>query len=344
LEEREKKADLSSYQGVWIFAEQREGEIMPVTYELLSIGRKLADALEVDLSALFFGDNLREKAEALLNYQLDKIYLIEHPLLTHYRAGPYTKAIVDLVRQGHPEIVLIGATSIGRDLAPRVATRLRTGLTADCTDLDIEKGDRNLIQTRPALGGNIMATIISPNHRPQMATVRPRVMKRAKPNGRRRGEIIQVKPNFAQGDKIIEILKTIKEEKEVEDLQEASIIVSGGRGLGKAENFSLIRRLAHLLGGAVGASRAVVDAGWIPSYHQVGQTGKTVQPKLYVACGISGAIQHQVGMRTSEVIVAVNKDPNAPIFNIATYGVVEDLHKFLPVLIEKLESEKGKIK
>jgi len=342
LEKKEKKVDLSSYRGVWIFAEQREGEIMPVTYELLSIGRKLADTLEVDLSALLFGNNLKKKAEAMLNYDLDKIYLIEHPLLTHYRTGPYTRAMVDLVEQKHPEIILIGATSIGRDLAPRVATRLKTGLTADCTDLDIEKGERNLIQIRPALGGNIMATIISPHHRPQMATVRPRVMKKAKPNGRRKGKITEVKSNFAQEDKMIEILRIIKEEKEAEDLQEANIIVSGGRGLGKAENFSLIRKLARLLGGAVGASRAVVDAGWIPSYHQVGQTGKTVQPKIYIACGISGAIQHQVGMRTSEVIVAINNDPNAPIFNISTYGIVEDLHKFLPVLIEKIESEKGR--
>jgi len=248
--------------------------------------------------------------------------------------------MVDLVRQKRPEVILMGATSTGRDLAPRVATRLKTGLTADCTGLEIEKGTRNLIQTRPALGGNIMASIISPHHRPQMATVRPRVMKKARPSGNRRGEIIEVKPDFTQEDKMVEVVKFIKEEREIEDLQEAEIIVSGGRGLGKAENFSLIRKLARLLGGAVGASRAVVDAGWIPSYHQVGQTGKTVQPKLYIACGISGAIQHQVGMRNSEIIVAINKDPNAPIFDIATYGIVQDLHKFLPVLIEKLEDEK----
>lgn len=340
LEREEREADLSSYRGVWIFAEQRNGEIMPITYELLEIGRKLADALGVELSALLFGNGLRKKAEAMLNYELDKIYLVEHPLLAYYRTGPYTRAMVDLVRQKHPEVILMGATSTGRDLAPRVATRLKTGLTADCTGLEIEKGTRNLIQTRPALGGNIMASIISPRHRPQMATVRPRVMKKARPSGNRRGEIIEVKLDFTQEDKMVEVVKFIKEEREIEDLQEAEIIVSGGRGLGKAENFSLIRKLARLLGGAVGASRAVVDAGWIPSYHQVGQTGKTVQPKLYIACGISGAIQHQVGMRNSEIIVAINKDPNAPIFDIATYGIVQDLHKFLPVLIEKLEDEK----
>jgi len=340
LEREEREADLSSYRGVWIFAEQRNGEIMPITYELLEIGRKLADALGVELSALLFGNGLRKKAEAMLNYELDKIYLVEHPLLAYYRTGPYTRAMVDLVRQKRPEVILMGATSTGRDLAPRVATRLKTGLTADCTGLEIEKGTRNLIQTRPALGGNIMASIISPRHRPQMATVRPRVMKKARPSGNRRGEIIEVKLDFTQEDKMVEVVKFIKEEREIEDLQEAEIIVSGGRGLGKAENFSLIRKLARLLGGAVGASRAVVDAGWIPSYHQVGQTGKTVQPKLYIACGISGAIQHQVGMRNSEIIVAINKDPNAPIFDIATYGIVQDLHKFLPVLIEKLEDEK----
>lgn len=340
LEREEREADLSSYRGVWIFAEQRNGEIMPITYELLEVGRKLADALGVELSALLFGNGLRKKAEAMLNYELDKIYLVEHPLLAYYRTGPYTRAMVDLVRQKRPEVILMGATSTGRDLAPRVATRLKTGLTADCTGLEIEKGTRNLIQTRPALGGNIMASIISPHHRPQMATVRPRVMKKARPSGNRRGEIIEVKLDFTQEDKMVEVVKFIKEEREIEDLQEAEIIVSGGRGLGKAENFSLIRKLARLLGGAVGASRAVVDAGWIPSYHQVGQTGKTVQPKLYIACGISGAIQHQVGMRNSEIIVAINKDPNAPIFDIATYGIVQDLHKFLPVLIEKLEDEK----
>ena len=340
LEREEREADLSSYRGVWIFAEQRNGEIMPITYELLEIGRKLADALGVELSALLFGNGLRKKAETMLDYELDKIYLVEHPLLAYYRTGPYTRAMVDLVRQKHPEVILMGATSTGRDLAPRVATRLKTGLTADCTGLEIEKGTRNLIQTRPALGGNIMASIISPRHRPQMATVRPRVMKKARPSGNRRGEIIEVKLDFTQEDKMVEVVKFIKEEREIEDLQEAEIIVSGGRGLGKAENFSLIRKLARLLGGAVGASRAVVDAGWIPSYHQVGQTGKTVQPKLYIACGISGAIQHQVGMRNSEIIVAINKDPNAPIFDIATYGIVQDLHKFLPVLIEKLEDEK----
>jgi len=340
MEEEKKEKDLSSYRGVWIFAEQREGKIMPVTYELLGVGRNLANSLGEELSALLLGENIKEQAHKLLYYDVDKVYLIESPLLKTYRTPFYTRAIVDLAREKKPEIILIGASSIGRDLAPRVATRLKTGLTADCTDLKIDKEKRNLVQIRPAFGGNIMATIISPYHRPQIATVRPKVMKKAIPGKISSGEVIEYEPRFTQEEGIIKVIDIIKEEKEVEDLQEADIIVSGGRGLGKPENFSLIRKLANLLGGAVGASRAVVDAGWIPSYHQVGQTGKTVQPKLYIACGISGAIQHQVGMRNSEVIVAINKDPCAPIFNIANYGIVEDLHKFLPVLIEKLEERK----
>jgi len=337
LEKEERKVDLSSYRGVWVFAEQREGKIMPVTYELLGIGRKLANELGENLSVILLGNNLKEKVKELLKYELEKIYLVESPSLKHYKTSLYTRAMVDLVKRERPEIILMGATSLGRDFAPRVATRLRTGLTADCTDLKIDKEKRNLIQTRPALGGNIMASIISPHHRPQMATVRPKVMRKAVPSNSKNAEVIEVEPHLNQSDDLVKVLDIIKEEREVVDLQEAEIIVSGGRGLGKAENFSLIRKLAELLGGAVGASRAVVDAGWIPSYHQVGQTGKTVQPKLYIACGISGAIQHQVGMRTSEVIVAINKDAEAPIFDIATFGIVEDLHRFLPLLIKKLE-------
>jgi len=341
IEKREVEVDISSYRGVWVFAEQREEKIMPVTYELLEAGRRLADILGEELSAFLLGNNMEKEADNLLYYNVDRVYLVEDQMLEVYRTLPYTQAIVDLVKKNFPEIILMGATSIGRDLAPRVATRLKTGLTADCTGLDIDRKERNLIQTRPAFGGNIMATIVSAHSRPQIATVRPKVMKKPKSLKRKgKGKIIKIKPCFTQKDEILKIIKFIKEEREVKDLQEAEIIVSGGRGLGKAEKFSLIRELADLLGGAVGASRAVVDAGWIPSYHQVGQTGKTVQPKLYIACGISGAIQHQVGMRTSEVIVAINKDPNAPIFSIATYGIVEDLHKFLPLLIKKIKGKK----
>jgi len=337
LEKEEKEVDLSSYRGVWVFAEQRQGQIMPVTYELLGEGRKLADDLEEEFSLVLLGWKIEEKARELTRYRIDKLYMVEDSLLEHYHTSFYTQALVDLVRSEKPGIILLGATSLGRDLAPRVAARLKTGLTADCTGLEVEPEERNLLQTRPALGGNIMATIISPHHRPQIATVRPKVMKRAKPDGKGQVRVIKIKPDLASEDEMVRILELIREEKDVVDLQEAEIIVSGGRGLGKPENFSLIRRLAHLLGGAVGASRAVVDAGWIPSYHQVGQTGKSVQPKLYVACGISGAIQHQAGMRSSEIIVAINKDPNAPIFDIATYGIVADLHRFIPVLIDQLE-------
>jgi len=339
---RKKEVDLSGYQGVWVFAEQRDGEIMPVTFELLGTGRKLADELGKELAVILLGDKVKRKVELLQKYPVNKIYLVDDPLLGSYRTNFYTKVVADLVNRYRPEILLMAATSLGRDLAPRVATRLKTGLTADCTSLSIDKETGNLIQTRPAFGGNIMASIVSPHHRPQMATIRPKVMKRLSPGTNSNAEVIEIKPNLSGENELVRIVDKVKEEIGVQDLQEAEVIVAGGRGLGKPENFSLIRKLANLLGGAVGASRAVVDAGWIPSYHQVGQTGKTVQPKLYIACGISGAIQHQVGMRNSETIIAINKDPEAPIFNIATYGVVEDLHKFLPALIEKLENISSK--
>jgi len=270
--------------------------IMPVTFELLSAGRHLADDLGEELAVVILGDNLKENLNLLKKYPVDKIYAVQDTLLSDYKTGFYARVLTSLIEKFKPEIILVGATSIGRDLAPRVAARIKAGLTADCTSLKIDKEKRCLVQIRPAFGGNIMASIITPYTRPQMATVRPKVMEKILPSS-----------SSAQ------ILDKIRVESDVKDLQEAEIIVSGGRGLGKPENFSLIRKLADILGGAVGASRAVVDAGWIPSYHQVGQTGKTVQPKLYIACGISGAIQHQVGMRNSEVIIAINKDPEAPI-------------------------------
>jgi len=340
MEKKEKEVDLSAWRGVWVLAEQRNGQISPVTYELLGAGRSLADDLGEGLTLVLAGEKLDRNLSSLENYYIDRIYLIESPLLKEYNTSFYTQVLVDLARKECPEIILIAATALGRDLAPRMATRLQTGLTADCTGLRIDGSSRNLIQVRPAFGGNIMATIICPHHRPQIATVRPKVMTKLPPGGGNQAEIIRINPSLSLADRLIEITGLIKEDAGGVDLQEAEIIVSGGRGLGKAENFSLIRQLADLLGGAVGASRAVVDAGWIPSYHQVGQTGKTVQPRLYIACGISGAVQHQVGMRASEVIVAINKDPEAPIFNIATYGIVEDLHHFLPVLIERLGGER----
>lgn len=342
LEEEKREVDLSGYQGVWIFAEQRDGEIMPTAFELLSAGRKLADELGEELSLILLGHNVKGKAEFLQKYPIDKIYLVDNPLLSDYRTNLYTSVFVNLVDRYHPEIILIAASTLGRDLAPRIAARLQTGLTADCTSLAIDEETGNLIQTRPAFGGNVMASIICPYHRPQMATIRPKVMKKITPGTDSNAEVVEITSDLTGEDELVRIVDKVKEEAGAQDLQEAEIIVSGGRGLGKPDNFSLIQELADLLGGAVGASRAVVDAGWIPSYHQVGQTGKTVQPKLYIACGISGAIQHQVGMRNAETIVAINKDPEAPIFDIATYGIVEDLHKFVPVLIEKLKNTSNK--
>ena len=334
-----KENDLSDYKGIWVFAEQRDGKVMSVAYELLGEGRKLADVLQEELCAVLVGDKLDGVPEELIASGADKVYFASDPLISHYRNEFYTKVIVDLINQYKPGIFLIGATTTGRSLAPRIAARIKTGLTADCTALDIDREKKTLLQTRPAFGGNIMATIISPNHRPQMATVRPKVMKRAVKQDGRNGEVINVKPKISARDALTQILKLIKVEDKVVDLQEADIIISGGRGLGRAENFSLIRELAEAIGGAVGASRATVDAGWIPSYHQVGQTGKTVCPKLYIACGISGAVQHLVGMQGSETIVAINKDQNAPIFQVATYGIVGDLFEIVPLLTKKLKEQ-----
>ncbi len=330
-------AGSEDYTGVWVFAEQREGELQPVGLELLGEGRRLADTLGEELDAVLFGRDMERAAKQLIAYGADKVYLVSEERLHHYQCGLYTKVLTDLIKEQKPEIVLFGATTLGRSLAPRAAARLGTGLTADCTELEIDEEKGLLRQTRPAFGGNIMATILCPHHRPQMATVRPKVMRKPSPDSSRQGEIIKIPARIDDGDIITKILDTIREEAQVVDLQEAEIIVSGGRGLGKAENFNLIEGLAEALGGAVGASRATVDAGWIPSYHQVGQTGKTVQPKLYLACGISGAIQHQVGMRSSEIIIAINKDPHAPIFNIATYGIVGDLFQVVPLLTRKFQ-------
>lgn len=329
---------LEDYAGVWVFAEQREEKLQPVGLELLGEGRKLADILGQELDVVFLGRDMENSAQELIAGGADKVYLVSHEKLHYYQCGLYTRVLTDLIKEKKPAIVLFGATTIGRSLAPRVAARLGTGLTADCTGLEIDKEKGLLRQTRPALGGNIMATIICPHHRPQMATVRPRVMKKPSfPNSSRKGEVIKIEARLDDEDIMTGILDVIREEAKVVDLQEAEIIVSGGRGLGKAGNFKLIEELAEALGGAVGASRATVDAKWIPSYHQVGQTGKTVQPKLYIACGISGAIQHQVGMMSSGTIIAINKDPHALIFNIATYGIVGDLFQVLPLLTKKFK-------
>ncbi|MFH1860268.1 MAG: electron transfer flavoprotein subunit alpha [bacterium] len=326
---------MAGYKGVWVFAEHRDNKLMSVTYELISAGRVLADKLNQKLSVVLIGKDVSEFAKGLIGYGTDEIYLAEDPLLESYSDDGYTRVMVDLIREYKPEILLIGATIIGRSLSPRVAARLQTGLTADCTGLDIDENG-NLLQTRPAFGGNIMATIISPNTRPQMATVRPKVMKKAEFNSSRTGTIIPAIVNLSSGDIHTKILQVIKETKERVNLDEAEIIVSGGRGLQTGENFRLIRELAATLNGTVGASRAAVDAGWISHHHQVGQTGKTVCPKLYIACGISGAIQHLAGMQSSDCIVAINKDPDAPVFNVATYGIVGDIFEIVPKLISRL--------
>ena len=334
---KEEKKVKEGYKGVWVFAEKKGDILHDVGIELLSCGRDIADKLGVELVSVLLGDDHTEdNAQTLIQHGADRVFVIKDPKLNKSEIGLATKAFADLIEKEKPEVILLGATSLGRSLAPRLAGRLNTGLTADCTELDVDVDKRLLLQTRPAFGGNIMATIITPAMRPQMATVRPKVMRKPPLVQTRKGEVITIRPNITGQDQLTRILDVIREEKDVVDLQEADIIVSGGRGIGKKENFSLIQELAKALGGAVGASRATVDAGWIPSYHQVGQTGKTVQPKLYIACGISGAIQHQVGMRSSDIIVAINKDPNAPIFDIATYGVVGDLFEIIPALIKQL--------
>ena len=332
-----KDLDLSAYRGLWVVAEQSEGQLRKGTLELLSEGRKLADQLQVELSAMLLGDEVAQLAQLLIAHGADRVYLAQDKVLRQYRTGPYADVICGLVNEHKPEIVLFSATAQGRDLAPRVAARLAAGLTADCTGLEIDPEARLLVQTRPAFGGNVMATIICPYARPQMATVRPGVFRVAPPEEGRKGEVISVSVFMQEAAVLTKIIEVAKLEQDGRvSLQDAQIIVSGGRGLGKPENFRLVRELAEALGGAVGASRAVVDAGWIPAYHQVGQTGKTVQPRLYIACGISGAVQHLAGMQSSDVIIAINKDPAAPIFDIATYGIVADCLEILPVLTAKV--------
>ena len=334
--------DLSAYRDVWVWAEQDGGKIQSVTYELLGEGRKLADALGMKLAAVLLGHNVRNCATELMERGADIVYLADRPELEYFQDEPYAAVLTDLVRRRKPWIFLSGATTVGRSLIARVAVAVRTGLTADCTGLAIDPATNNLLQTRPAFGGNIMATIVTPNHRPQMATVRHKVMKEAQREAGRSGELVV--EEIAQ-----ELLRTramrkgyVADSGSTVNLAEADIIVSGGRGLGKPENFRLVEELAAVLGGAVGASRAAVDANWIAYSHQVGQTGKTVCPKIYFAVGISGQIQHLAGMSSSDIIVAINKDRDAPIFKVATYGVVGDLFEILPRLTEAFRKALGR--
>ena len=327
---------------IWVFAEQREGILNNVTLELLTKGRELASASGYLLAAVLLAKNGKDFHQELFAYGAQKIYDFSDPKLNFYQNDYYATCVSELIKANCPEIVLYGATTLGRSLAPTVAVMVNAGLTADCTELDFDIQEKLLLQTRPAFGGNIMATIICPEHRPQMATVRPNVFKKEKVANINQDEIISCPVKIAnQPERMRRISFVAEEDAAAVDLNAANYIVSGGRGLGSAEKFSLLYELAAELGGAVGASRATVDAGWIPHYHQVGQTGKTVCPSVYIACGISGAIQHLAGMQSSDLIVAINKDPDAPIFDVADIGLVGDLHQIIPEVIKQLKQIKG---
>ncbi|MCK4757639.1 MAG: FAD-binding protein [Thermoplasmata archaeon] len=329
---------VGDHKGVMVFAEQRGGELKKVTIELLGRGRGLADDLGVELSAALLGSNVEPLANELIACGADKVFLIEDPKLENFNTSGYAKVMAELIKREKPEIALYGATHIGRDLAPRVARQVHTGLTADCTELSIDPESRLLLQTRPAFGGNIMATIMCPDHRPQMSTVRPGIMKELEANPSRQGQIIKVEANLTDADITTRIIEIIKEKKSVANLEDAKFIVSGGRGVGGAEGFKTIQALADALGAEVGGSRVAVEKNWISKDHQVGQTGKSVRPDLYIACGISGSIQHRAGMQNSGFIVAINKDPNAQIFTVADIGIVGDLFEVIPKLIEELKA------
>ena len=326
--------DIKDYKGVFVFVEQAENKINGVAYELIGEGKTLAETLKTKVTAVLLGANLGGLDKKLASYGADRVIVVDDPALETYMTEPYAKVLAEVVASYKPEIVLFGATAIGRDLAPRLSARVHTGLTADCTSLAIQEETNNLMMTRPAFGGNIMATILCPEHRPQMATVRPGVMKRITPVEGAACEVEEFKVAGLAESKNVEILDIIKKISEKMDIMDANILVSGGRGMGGPENFHILEELADALGGTISASRASVDAGWQPKDRQVGQTGKTVRPNLYIACGISGAIQHLGGMEESELIVAINKDASAPIFDVADFGIVGDVHKVIPLFTE----------
>ena len=334
------KTDIDAWSGVFVYCEYRDGELAPVSTELLGIGRTLADKRGTELSAVLIGYETGNTGEELIGYGADTVYRIDHQALELFTDENYCAVLTDLIKKQTPEIVLAGATAIGRSFIPGVATTLDAGLTADCTQLEIREEDGVLLQTRPAFGGNIMATIVCESSRPQMSTVRPKVMKALEFDATRKGEIVDVVPDSKLFGSRVKVLETVTGEAANVNIQEADILVSGGRGLESAKGFELISQLADVVAAKVSASRAVVDAGWIPYPHQVGQTGKTVAPKLYIACGISGAIQHVAGMQTTETIVAINRDENATIFDIADYGIVGDLFEVIPKLISKIEERR----
>ena len=326
--------DLAAYCGVWVWVEQFNGRTGGISLEMLGQGRKLADQRKVILTACVLGHNVEHIAKEAISYGADRVFWADDPSLAVYRTAPYASILINLVREHKPEIFLLGASSRGRDLAGSIASILYTGLTADCTGLDIDSQKGLLLQTRPAFGGNIMATIICPDHRPQMATVRHRVFEMPVADYERMGQVIAIKAAIDEDHITTTVVDRILEKEQV-NLADAHIIVAGGRGVGGPAGFDPIRKLAEVLGGAVGSSRSAVDAGWISYAHQVGQTGRTVRPDLYIACGISGAIQHLAGMKTSKIIVAINKDPKAPIFGIANYGIVGDLFQVVPSLTKQ---------
>lgn len=330
--------------GVWVFIEQIDNQIAGVSLELLGAGRKLADKLEVPLAGVLLGYGVKAICSKVFEYGADEVYVIDDPVLKDYRTETYMTGVYKLCKMYKPEIFLYGATPNGKDLASAVATDLATGLTADTTMLDVDPENRLLEASRPAFGGNIMATILCKKHRPQMATVRPKVMKALPPESGRSGRVIEEKIGMKEEDVRTKVLKIVRDVGKKVNLADAHVIVAGGKGLGDERGFQLIHELANELGATVGASRDVVEAGWIGHEYQVGQTGETVTPKLYFAVGISGAIQHVVGMKNSDMIIAINKDPNAPIFDVATYGIVGDALEILPKLIEQFRNarkEKG---
>lgn len=333
--------NLADYKGVWVFAEQRDGELQKIALQLLGEGRRLADKLGVELTAVLLGDKTDSMAGELAAYGADKVIVAEHPLLNHFTTDAYTKVICELASERKPEVIFIGATYLGRDLGPRVSARLATGLVADCTSLDVDPENNNLLMTRPAFGGNIMATIVCGDHRPQMATVRPGVFEKLARDANRSCEIEKVTVNLTAADIRTNTIEVVKVAQVLADIAEANIIVSGGRGVGAKENFALLEELATTLGGVVGGSRAAVENGWVDKSLQVGQTGKTVRPNVYIACGISGAIQHLAGMQESDYIIAINKDAGAPIMQAADLAIAGDFSKVIPEMIAQINALKN---
>ena len=346
---------IAQYKGVFVFAQQVDNKVSSIAYELLGKAKELAESLETkEVTAVLIGSDVKSLADSLAEYGADKVIVVDDPALKEYRTEPYAHALSSVINEFKPEIVLVGATAIGRDLGPTVSARVETGLTADCTVLNIgdfplqpipgkedEQLHGQLLMTRPAFGGNTIATIACPDNRPQMATVRPGVMQKITPIKGAKAEVVEFNPGFTENNRYVTIKEVVKAVSDVKDIMDAKILVSGGRGVGSPENFKILEDLAEALGGQVSCSRAVVDAGWKPKDMQVGQTGKTVRPNLYVAVGISGAIQHVAGMEESDVIVAINKDEDAPIFDVADYGVVGDLNKIVPKLTEEIKAAKA---